>query len=214
MTTPQSLPNDTKKAILADRKALLKHTDLIPDPRYPLFEETLLYLMAICHHYQPKRILETGSGLTSILLRKYNPKALLITVDDDNHWLEQTDKLFHRFDPHLHHQHQRSIINERVFKQYPWNEKFDMLVHDIGNMSLRLHTLPSFITYTTPQCVTLLDNFGISPYKELAHPFLLSKGFVPLYPTDPMTLTVSNAGGFAVYTRGHRLTKDLYNILL
>lgn len=209
----QELDDDVKISILNDRKALLEHTDLIPDPRYPLFERTLLYLMKICFHFKPKRILDTGSGLTSILLRKYNPEALVVTVDNDDHWLDNTRKLFQRFDQDLYYEHIQSIMSDTVFRQYPWEEKFDLLVHDIGNMTLRLHSLPPFITYMNQKCVALFDNFGISPYKELAYSFLLSKGFVPLSHADPLSLTSRNAGEFVVFIREPQPAQLLYNRL-
>jgi len=210
----QPLPKEVQHSILTDRKSLLTHTDLIPDPRYPLFEETLLYLLQMCHHFQPQRILDTGSGLTSLLLRKYNPDSLVVTVEDDDAWMEKTRKLFHRFDLDLYRNHDRSFITPKVFSQYNWKPKFDMLMHDMGNMNNRPLTLVGFVSHLTHKCTILLDNFGIFPYKELAHPFLLSKGFLPLHPTDPMTVSTDNAGGFAAYTRGHAKTQPLYNRLL
>lgn len=214
MTALQSLPNDMEMSLLADREALLKHTDLIPDPRYPLFEKTLLFLMKMCHNYKPQRILDTGSGLTSILLRKYNPDALVVTVDNDDYWKKKTDELFKRFDLTLYRKHLHSLMSNRMFKQYPGMENFDMLVHDMGNMEVRIHTLPSFIDRTAETCTVLIDNFGISPFKELAHPFMLSKGFIPLYPTDPISLSQKEAGEFAVFHRGYQWSKPLYNTLL
>ena len=214
MTALQSLPNRMEMLILEDRNALLEHKDLIPDPRYPLFTKTLLFLMKMCYNYKPKRILDTGSGMTSILLRKYNPDAMVVTVDNNDYWKKKTDELFKRFDVELYNKHVHSLMSDRVFKQYPWDEKFDMLIHDIGNMDFRLHTLPTFIAYAAESCVALFDNFGVPPYKELAHPFLLSKGFIPLYPADPMSLSMKDAGEFATYHRGYPSSKPLYNILL
>jgi len=200
--------------ILTTREKLLAHTDLIPDPRYPLFEDTLLYLLQMCEIYKPERILDTGSGLTSILLRKYNPNSMIITLDTDDDWLQKTHQLFARFDPLLHSRHRSSLMNKKRFEHHTWKPKFDLLCHDLGNMTTRIITLPGIITYMAPQCVALFDNFGVPPFNSLAHPFLLSKGFLPLHPADPMTVSTADAGGFAAYTRGHIKTQPLYNRLL
>lgn len=192
-----TLDPQVQQSIIEDRHLAFTWTDLIPNSRYPLFEETMLYLFDLLYKVKPDRILETGSGLTSALLRKYCPDATIFSVDHDQAWLDKTGEIVRRF-----------AVDRRHF--YLWKDflllsvvkPFDFIIHDLGNMEIRMDTIDTVMGYANSSfCWVLLDNFGIPKYKEYAMKQLTSLGFVPLFPLNPMKLNVSNAGGFAAFAR-------------
>lgn len=193
-----TLDPEVQKSIIEDRHLAFTWTDLIPNPKYPLFEETMLYLFDLLFKVRPSRVLDTGSGLTSVLLRKYLPKTPITTVDNSKDWLAKTGELGRRFNVSRHNY----ILWDEFLLIEVMRGTFDFIVHDLGNMATRLDTLDTVLDYATPKCHILLDNFGIPKYKEYAMKQLTSQGYRPLFPPDPMKLNVGNAGGFAAFARG------------
>lgn len=194
---PLTLDPQVQKSIIEDRELAFTYTDLIPNSKYPLFEETMLYLFDLIQKVQPGRVLDTGSGLTSILLRKYFPRIPITTVDNNKDWLAKTGELGRRFNTSRHN----FILWEDFLLIEVMRKTFDFIIHDLGNMATRLDTLDTVLTYATPKCHILLDNFGIPKYKEYAMRRLTSMNFTPIYPSSPMKLSTSNAGGFAAFVR-------------
>lgn len=190
-----TLDESTIQSIITDRKLAFTWIDLIPDSRYPLFEPTMLYLFDLLRKVLPLRILDTGSGLTSVLLRKHYPNTTIITVDNNKDWLEKTGELGRRLNVNRHGYHMWDDF--LLIDEIP----FDFIIHDLGDMKTRLDTLDTVLRYAAPKCHMFLDNFGIPKYKEYAMNRMNSLGFTPVFPPSPMRLDVSNAGGFAAFVR-------------
>lgn len=187
------------QAVIKDRQQCLAWTDLIPDSRYPLFEETTLHLIELCQVHHPQTILDTGTGITSVLLRKYNPTAHVVSVDNNDVWLEKTQEMLRRSGFIRNGQ----LLSWKTFLdlQQRQPQTFDLISHDMGNMATRLITLPKVLNMLKPQGAVLLDNLGCPGYKEYAIPLMYYHRFHSLHPTNPETLTGSNAGDFGTFIR-------------
>ncbi len=112
-------------------------------------------VLAIARIRRPRRILDLGSGFTSCVLRAHAVETgdtTVVTIDDDPAWLERS----------------RAFLE---FKRLPtgemwtWDEfsasapqPFQLVVHDLGNMSVRAATLPRVIELTTPEGLLVLDD--------------------------------------------------------
>jgi len=193
MITPEMIEQAKK-----DRLDVLSHTDLIPDPRYPIFEETTVYLRKICHQEQPERILDLGSGMTSVLLRKWNPDAKVVSVENSLDYLKTSNDLLNRYG----WVGNGELLLWDVFKHQIDREPFDIVLHDMGDMAFRQKTFFTAMQYVKPGGVMFLDDFGIPVYKEYAMSLLTKHGFRPIHPNSPMMLGVSGAGEFAVFRHG------------
>lgn len=188
--------------ILDDREQAFTHIDLIPDQRFPLFEKSMVHLFDLLDAENPLRILDTGSGLTSVLLRKYHPKATIITADDQQDWLDRTKELARR-------------MKVGGTGYYWWHdflqmyfEPFTFIVHDLGGMDTRANTLDTVLRMASQKrCYLFLDNFGISPYKEYAFRRMTEEGFYSVFPEDPLKLSIKEAGEYAIFFR-KKVTQD------
>jgi len=185
------------ETVLAARETALKWHDLIPNPKYPLFAETVERLFLDLNRYQPTKVLETGSGLTSALLRKFYHGGEVHTVESDPYWLAKTFKICTRM----------AVACTNFFHWHPFKndtEKYgtyDYIIHDMGDMETRKKTLNEVLMFAAPTCVILLDNFGVSGYKAYANRIVRQQGFVSHYPPNPMTLSIDKAGAFAIFGR-------------
>lgn len=193
-----SLDPIVKSYICNDRKKALGMKDLIPHKGYPIFEETSLYMIEMCHRYKPERILDTGAGWTSVLLRKFWPHAEIVSVEMEQLWLDRAAELIRRFQ--MDGIGQLHLWSDFLKQIHPW---FDFISHDLGNMAIRQETLATVVSFLDPKGIMFLDNFGVSGYKEFAGAYLMSHRFKPVYPKNPMAMDVSYAGRFAVYARGY-----------
>ena len=193
-----SLDTTIQTDIIEDRKKALEMKELIPHKGYPIFKETSLYMIEMCHRYNPERILDTGAGWTSVLLRKYWPHAEVVSVEMEPLWLDRAAELMRQFN--VDGTGQLHLWKDFLKQIHPW---FDFISHDLGDMAIRAETLATVVALLKPKGVMFLDNFGVDGYKSYAGPYLMSHRFKPVYPKNPMGMDVSYAGRFAVYARGY-----------
>ena len=130
--------------------------------------ELAAVLMACCRLLLPTRILDTGSGYSSYVLRRYAAEALrpihVTSVDDDPEWLEETRGYLMR---------QGLSANDTL----TWDEfkgqdrgEFDLVLHDLGHENERLRTLSDVLTLVRPGGAVLLDDVG-NPHMERYGPY-------------------------------------------
>lgn len=137
--------------------------------------ETARLLYALASILRPREALDLGSGFSSFVLRKYAAQAdqecRVTSIDDNRHWLNQTAAYL-----------QRSGLNgERVdhwddFCRATSGGKFDLVFHDLGDMTLRAAALPVVLRCLAPRGVLVLDDMHKVVYRRQAERQVRHKG--------------------------------------
>jgi predicted O-methyltransferase YrrM len=112
-------------------------------------------VLAIARICQPQRILDLGSGFTSYVLRTHaveGGSAAVVTVDDDPTWLERSRAFL---ESHRLPTDEMSSWDEFSASAPP---PFQLVVHDLGNMSVRAATLRRVLELTAPDGLLVLDD--------------------------------------------------------
>lgn len=191
------LPEKIALGVMQDRMAAIQMKEYVPNPGYPLFEETMVFLVRLAHHYKPTTIIDAGSGVSSMILRKYAPDAHIISVDHDRGWLETTKRLCDKFE--VNPSGEFITWDKFLFNN---TSTYSFIVHDMGNMLIRKNTLIPLISIASTDAIMLLDNIGVADFKTFALAQLYKSGFTPIYPTNPELLDNSEAGRFGSFKRG------------
>jgi predicted O-methyltransferase YrrM len=118
--------------------------------------ETSQFLYALAKLTEAKRILDLGSGFSSYVLRLYSMTAqndvTIYSVDDDETWLQKTRTFLNAFE--LPQQH---AMEWSVFQKQPLSG-FDLILHDLGSIDLRIESLPFAISLLNTSGILVLDD--------------------------------------------------------
>lgn len=147
------------------------------------------FLAALCKVTRPMRVLDTGSGFSSYVLRRFaghnGQRAEVWSVDDDEQWLAKTREYLAA----------QSMADERLLM---WDQlaatderDFDLIFHDLGQAhGIRLEVLPDVCARLSPRGLLLLDDFHKLRYRRGACRVLERLNFdvVPLrhHTIDPL----------------------------
>ncbi len=124
-----------------------------PQHFVPISVELSEYIISICEKYKPKRILDAGSGWSSILFKKYYPLGHTITVDTEEQWLNITKEYFKKFELDLN----EMWLWEEFLTTNP--EPFDLILHDLGFViDIREKTLPKMFEMVADGGIIVIDN--------------------------------------------------------
>jgi predicted O-methyltransferase YrrM len=123
--------------------------------------ELSAFLLALARIRRPGRVLDLGSGFTSCVLRTHAMErgdTEVVTIDDDAAWLERS----------------RAFLQSNRLPtdgMWTWAEfsgsgpqPFELVVHDLGNMSVRAATLPQALELTAPEGLLVLDDVHNASY--------------------------------------------------
>ncbi len=149
-----------------------------PDMAISLRSASLL--AALCRLMRPRRILDTGSGFSSYVVRRYapaGPPAGIWSVDDDERWLEQTRSFLKR-----HGVPDANLVSWDRFAG-SGERDFDLIFHDLGRAeSIRVQVLPDVCRRLARRGMILLDDFHKPRYRAAARRILAAAGLahVPL----------------------------------
>jgi predicted O-methyltransferase YrrM len=125
--------------------------------------ELAAVLMAFCRLLRPTRILDTGSGYSSYVLRRYAAEELrpihVTSVDNDPEWLDETRGYLMT--------HGLSSNNTLTWDEFKGQDcgEFDLVLHDLGHEDERLRTLSDVLALVRPGGAVLLDDVG-NPHME------------------------------------------------
>lgn len=128
--------------------------------------ETARMLWQLCEATQPERLLDTGSGFSSYILRTWaadQPGAVVWSVDDDARWLERTEAFLTS--------RGLSTDNLTTWGRFAANKiaDFDLVFHDLGSMPTRQRTLPQVLSRVAPRTgVLVLDDMHKPQYESAA----------------------------------------------
>lgn len=128
--------------------------------------ETATLLWRLCDAVKPTRLLDTGSGFSSFVLRRWAGEqeyAAVWSVDDDAQWLERTRAFLAS-----RKLTDRGLMTWEAFAAQD-NGPFDLVFHDMGTMATRIHSLPAVLRRVTPDTgVIVLDDTHNRKYVEAA----------------------------------------------
>ncbi len=145
--------------------------------------ETAVFLTVLCHICNPQRVLDLGSGFSSLVFRlcavNIDSIRCIWSVDDDLTWLETTRNFLTSSrlssDNLVHWQ---TFIEARP-------ESFDLVLHDLGRMPVRTKTLKDAIALAHLGGLIVLDDIHKDEYrshvirvlKEMELPFYSLRAF-------------------------------------
>jgi hypothetical protein len=114
-----------------------------------------IFLYAISHSLRPTRILDLGSGFSSVVFRLYgaeSPSPVEVwSVDDSGQWLERTRRFVIR-----HGLPSGQFHLWESFEREPG--RFDLVLHDLGDMDKRASTLRDVLRLARVGGFTVLDD--------------------------------------------------------
>ncbi len=134
------------------------------------------FLAALCNVTRPMRVLDTGSGFSSYVLRRFashnGQRAEVWSVDDDKQWLAKTREYLAA----------QSMGDERllVWERFAATDhrEFDLIFHDLGQTpEIRLDALPDVCSRISSRGLMLLDDFHKHRYRARAGRILDHAGF-------------------------------------
>jgi predicted O-methyltransferase YrrM len=118
--------------------------------------ESSRYLLQLCHALAPTRVLDLGSGFSSLVLRHYASSAphavSVVSVDDDAEWLERTREFLEELG---HAGGELRLWSE--FVDAP-GEPFDLVFHDLASGALRESAMPVVVRSLSPHGVVVFDD--------------------------------------------------------
>ncbi len=137
--------------------------------------QTSSFLYTVSSIKRPSRILDLGSGFSSLVFRLYCKEAdhtvEIFSVDDSKDWLEKTRSFFLNYEmgpDNLLHWQDFCKLNE---------VGFDLIFHDLGSMELRAETLPHVLTLLDHDGLIILDDMHSEYYRPIAVKTLKEAGF-------------------------------------
>jgi predicted O-methyltransferase YrrM len=113
--------------------------------------ETAAYLRHLCEALRPARVLDLGSGFSSLVLRDY-AAAAVVSGDDDAQWLERT-RAFLEEEGHA----EGELRLWRDFESAP-GEPFDLIFHDLAGGRLRETAAPLAVRCLSTRGVIVFDD--------------------------------------------------------
>ncbi|MCC6680070.1 MAG: class I SAM-dependent methyltransferase [Phycisphaeraceae bacterium] len=143
-----------------------EYTDHVSGAGMAASLETSLLLWRLCDQMGPIHLLDTGSGFSSFVLRRWardRGDALVWSLDDDEQWLERTREYLAS----------RNLSDEGLmtWEQFAAGHfgPFDLVFHDLGSMETRIRTLPRVLERMHTQTgVLVLDDTHNLEYETAA----------------------------------------------
>lgn len=141
------------------------YVERVSSPVWAISLETAAVLHALCAILRPAAILDLGSGFSSATFRIYSRSAghgcLIHSVDDDPVWLSRTQEFLES----------ASLSTDGLLA---WSQfrataslRYDLVLHDLGNMSLRADSLDFVLRRATAAGLIVLDDVQKDPYGSL-----------------------------------------------
>lgn len=133
--------------------------------------ESAALLAALLERLDGPRVIDLGSGFSSLVVRSAN-NAECWSIDDSAQWLNRTVELLE----------ERNLPTEKCmtwpdFLALP-GQPFDLVVHDLGSThSLRRSALPRILESVAPQGWILIDDVHVSGYRAALRSSLRKESF-------------------------------------
>jgi len=129
-----------------------------------------------------KKILDLGSGFSSVVFRYYkqdNEKIQVVSVDTSQEWLDKTKQYLNKLN--LNTDNLYTFDEFKQMKKY----KYDFILYDLGNMITRAENLDLVLSYKKKNGVIIVDDVHKEVYRNKVHNFCASHNlqYTPLKET-------------------------------
>ena len=119
--------------------------------------ETASYLLWLIRRLKPTSLLDTGSGFSSYVFRRYQreeqeSRVAVVSVDDSPEWLEATRTFL------KNHQLSTDGVMSVVEFERLTDASFDFVFHDIASKELRVAMLPALLATARPEAPIVVDD--------------------------------------------------------
>jgi predicted O-methyltransferase YrrM len=122
--------------------------------------ESAALVMVLCRALQPKRVVDLGSGFSSLVIRRAAPDAQLFSVDHSSWWLDATRQFLEANDVDS-----AGLCTWDEFRASGETD-FDLVIHDIGStFTLRGEVLPDVVQLPRPGGWLLIDDLQVAQYR-------------------------------------------------
>ena len=155
--------------------------------------ELAVFLTVLSTLSQPKRVLDLGSGFSSLVLRKFAREAggdvAVWSVDDSPLWLEATRRFLDR--------HGMDVNHLLTWDEFEAEEKapFDLVLYDLGTMDTRAAKIGEVLPLVRRSGLLVLDDLHVSRYAWHVRAALQSAG---LRSYSLMRFTLDEIGRFSM----------------
>lgn len=140
-----------------------QYTSTVSSEVMALSLEASVFLAVLCCIIKPKRILDLGSGFSSVVFRmitsEENPKPVIWSIDDAPEWLDKTRTFL-------------SILNLPTDNLITWQtfseqnrDTFDFISYDLGYTPVRKALFTEVIPLISPGGLIVLDDVHKHDYR-------------------------------------------------
>jgi hypothetical protein len=109
---------------------------------------------------KPRLVIDLGSGFSSFLFRHYQSRRAkageecrVFSCDDNEYWLERTANFLHKKNLSA----SGLMLWDRFLAEHS-HERPDLILHDLGNMPVRIKTLPQVLNLCTDHTIAIIDD--------------------------------------------------------
>ena len=153
----------------------LEYTSTVSSPGVAISSQLAGFLLVSCRLLRPARILDTGSGYSSYVLRRYaaetGGETHVTSVDDDAEWLAATRAFLAS----------KELDDDDLLSWDDFSKKsatgYDLIVHDMGHMNTRARTLAQAMRLVRPSGILILDDVHFRDYGSYARRTLSASSF-------------------------------------
>ena len=118
---------------------------------------TAAVLLQFCESRSPRRLLDTGSGYSSYVLRRYAKEsgAEVVSVDDDAAWMTKTEGFLAEYDL----ADTGRLLSWEEFREE--KDKFDLIFHDLGTGGTRVASMEWVSYCALPGAAIVFDDIHV-----------------------------------------------------
>jgi predicted O-methyltransferase YrrM len=158
--------------------------------------ELAAFLLELCRRVDARRVIDLGSGFSSYVLRVHTagrPGTHVTSVDSSADWLERS----HAF---VRDQGVDSgdFLTWGDFDPSADIDSYDVVLHDLGDMTLRTAALPQVLVLAKAGAYVLLDDVHKGGYRAYAHRVVRASS---AWSIDVRALTRDSNGRYALLIR-------------
>lgn len=145
------------------REVYKEYVNTVSTPDEAISLELASLLWFILETRQPKSVVDLGSGFSSYLFRYYQQllrrlgqpgrDCRVISCDDNETWLCRTADFLRR----KNLSHSGLLLWDRFLEERD-QLRPDLILHDLGNMPVRVKTLPQALNLCGPQTIVIIDD--------------------------------------------------------
>ena len=143
------------------RPAHAEYVSSVSTPEMAISLPLAVTLRVLCDAVRPASVLDLGSGFSSYVFRRHLgarvPRVRIVSVDTDPAWLDRTREFLRA----------QGLDDSDLIT---WDslaardERFDLVLHDIGWLSMRQQVLGQVLARANPHGVVVLDDVHLEPY--------------------------------------------------